>query len=313
MPIFQKGFAPIIFIIAVLVVSAGIVGGAYYYKITLEKPKVSEQKPVTPRITPVPSRADETANWKTYTNLEYSFTFRYPNNFKPGATSGLRPIFFLYDPNKRPVGQSDFGMYVFTKDQWSMLPLDDLLPCLSLETHKHTLYPHIKIKEPVDLYRDVSCKGMGGKTVYVNSFIIFKHNDNLFMTVVKSPTSFDDISQDINQILSTFKFLDQKQDVSMPTETLQPQSKLPTPVLLVIQDLANRLTIPTANIQIKTIQGRIWSDTCLGLPAPELCAPGEAAGYQVTLVVSGQEYYYHTDKNELFRYAGDKTSVQKND
>ncbi len=87
MPYFQKGFAPIIIILGILLVSAGIIGGAYYYKTTTEKSKVSEQKPATPKATPIPSQADETVNeakplssgnWKTYTNSDFGISLEYP-------------------------------------------------------------------------------------------------------------------------------------------------------------------------------------------------------------------------------------------
>jgi hypothetical protein len=79
---------------------------------------------------------------------------------------------------------------------------------------------------------------------------------------------------------------------------------LPRPVELVRQDLAEHLGIPIDDVHVVEIKEVIWPDTCLGLPAPELCAPGETPGYQVTLLALGQEYVYHTDKNETFRYAG---------
>jgi hypothetical protein len=45
-------------------------------------------------------------------------------------------------------------------------------------------------------------------------------------------------------------------------------------------------------------------DSCLGLPAPEMCAPTATAGYVIELAVNGEIHVYHTDRDEAWRYAG---------
>lgn len=81
-------------------------------------------------------------------------------------------------------------------------------------------------------------------------------------------------------------------------------TSLPHPVKLVRQDLAERLRVASSSIEVVQMKEVVWPDTCLGLPAPELCAPGETPGYQVILRVLKQEYRYHTDRGETFRFAG---------
>lgn len=81
------------------------------------------------------------------------------------------------------------------------------------------------------------------------------------------------------------------------------------------EDLASRLGSPSAvlGIGLETVEEVIWPNTCLGLPAPELCVPGETPGYRVTFEVSrrsGQKYMYHTDKVETFRFAGPVDNIQ---
>jgi hypothetical protein len=78
----------------------------------------------------------------------------------------------------------------------------------------------------------------------------------------------------------------------------------PQPVEFVRLDLAEQLGIALDDIEVVQLEEVIWPDTCLGLPAPELCAPGATPGYRVTLMALGQEYTYHTDKGETFRFAG---------
>ncbi len=79
---------------------------------------------------------------------------------------------------------------------------------------------------------------------------------------------------------------------------------LPRPVELVRQDLAEQLDIASSDIEVVQVKTMVWPDTCLGLPAPELCARGETRGFQVILRALGQEYRYHTDRDETFRFAG---------
>ena len=78
----------------------------------------------------------------------------------------------------------------------------------------------------------------------------------------------------------------------------------PLPVRLVRADLAARLHVPVASVTV-TRQVRVtWRDTCLGLPAPELCAQVLTPGNSVTLSAGGRRCVYNTDLRRLFRYAG---------
>lgn len=79
---------------------------------------------------------------------------------------------------------------------------------------------------------------------------------------------------------------------------------LPEPVVLVRDSLAERLGVPTSDVEVVEVERVVWPDTCLGLPAPELCAPGETPGFRVVLRALRSEYHYHTDRAQLFRYAG---------
>lgn len=80
----QKGFSVIYILVGILII-AGIAGGAYYFgKSQSNKPTAITQSPTpvitfqTPQLTPSP--VDETANWKTYTEGNYSV--KYPLNYQ---------------------------------------------------------------------------------------------------------------------------------------------------------------------------------------------------------------------------------------
>jgi hypothetical protein len=79
---------------------------------------------------------------------------------------------------------------------------------------------------------------------------------------------------------------------------------LPRPVDVVRRHLAQSLNIEPSEITVDAVEETVWPDTCLGLPAPELCVPGSTPGFQIKLKALGQEYTYHTDEVETFRYAG---------
>jgi hypothetical protein len=60
----QKGFSVIGAIIGLLLLSVAVVGVAWFLKKAPEKPM------------------DETANWKSYTNTEFGFSFKYPSDWQ---------------------------------------------------------------------------------------------------------------------------------------------------------------------------------------------------------------------------------------
>jgi len=80
----QKGFVNIVLVV-VIVILVGVVG--YFAFVKKSEPVVQQPTPIptttqskTPAPTPTPG--DETANWKTYTNAEYGFEFKYPSNLE---------------------------------------------------------------------------------------------------------------------------------------------------------------------------------------------------------------------------------------
>lgn len=98
-----KGFVPII--VLVLVVLTIALGG--FYLVRSQKPtlkpqntKIVQQSLQSPSPTPLPS--DETANWKTYTNGKYQFSFKYP--------SELRLVEYEHYP---------YGVTLWTSSKWA--------------------------------------------------------------------------------------------------------------------------------------------------------------------------------------------------
>lgn len=73
----QKGFVPIFLLIGILVMASVLSGALYFDKLKLPQPAVNSPIVTTPTPQSVP--VDETANWKTYVNDRYGFSFEYPS------------------------------------------------------------------------------------------------------------------------------------------------------------------------------------------------------------------------------------------
>jgi len=71
----------------------------------------------------------------------------------------------------------------------------------------------------------------------------------------------------------------------------------PDAVAAVRMWVATELGISEELVIVESAYEREWPDTCLGLPAPELCAPGITSGYEVTVQAQGVERVYHTNED----------------
>lgn len=95
---FQKGLAPIV-IVLILAGVVVLVGGGYYLGkksvVTTQttNPIISTVPTSTPTSTPTPTQViDETANWKIYTNNQYSFSFKYPSTLNLVVTDNVSKL-----------------------------------------------------------------------------------------------------------------------------------------------------------------------------------------------------------------------------
>lgn len=203
----QKGFAAILFLVGILTVSALIIGGAYFYKTKLVKndklPAQSTQNQLYPAS--IPKKTDETANWKTLI-LDEIF-FKYPVNWKDaeynktpfgkGAeiknSDGTQRIVVLEGIN---IGESEQEISKFVSDS------------LAVGGTKITLAGTEAVKISSNL-------GTKLRTVYVGLDDKTTH----YSISLEASNSYSDQEMDVllNQILSTFKFLDQEQvDAELP-------------------------------------------------------------------------------------------------
>lgn len=79
----QRGFAPVFIVLALLVLGI-IVGGAFYLGKQTNKPStqsLSNINSITSTSPAITLTSDVTNNWKTYTNKQFEFEFKYPSTY----------------------------------------------------------------------------------------------------------------------------------------------------------------------------------------------------------------------------------------
>ena len=100
-----------------------------------------------------------------------------------------------------------------------------------------------------------------------------------------------------------------------PTEPTQPSEEptddsgqVPQDVQSAIDDLAQRLGVPAADIQAGGLEPVTWPDGSLGCPSPGQSYPQVLTdGYRLMLTADGQEYAYHAGEDGELFYCADPT------
>lgn len=195
----QKGFATPILILVALLILGGLSGAYFLGKSSA--PKTPVQSTVTPKSQPTQT-ADETANWKTYTNTKYGFSFKYPQVFTVKLTSAEQEMISIEDQNKQ-----SFLLIIYNNP--NSLSLKDYE---KKNTGESGMGPNIYYKnaelikfQNFEAYynkEEISCFSKCGSYVWVNKDKIYK------LTGSSQNQSNQKIILD--NILSTFKFLDTK-------------------------------------------------------------------------------------------------------
>lgn len=199
----QKGLAPII-IILVLVGITVLTGSAYYLgtrKSETLRDRLIKQNPevVFPPIQPNPTNkplasndrpnmTDETANWKTYVNNKYAFSFKYPHalNLVEIDKANELNISFKKDLKESYVL---FDLYVKPKDNKSMNPISNKIVTIN-NLSWEIFYP------------GGSCTGL---TVCPQGIPYYQSIKNDFVYEFIYPDPKDE--KELVDMLNTFKFL----------------------------------------------------------------------------------------------------------
>ncbi len=203
----QKGFAPIVFILGILLVSAGIIGGAYYYKTTTEKSKISEQKNITSKTTPISTPTDESANWKIYTNSDWQISFNYPSGWEIGSNgptsielnvNSAPYVNFSYIENSKNLTLQQIDRENTKKDKERGMGVNS--PAVAPSN-----YTIITTKNDYNTYYE---KEYFCEPSVCERYTIVVSNKIIQIVIFPRMKELKDYSKIIDQILSTFKFLD---------------------------------------------------------------------------------------------------------
>ncbi|MDP2874086.1 MAG: hypothetical protein Q8N84_02230 [bacterium] len=197
----------VLFLLLASVLSSAVYAGFWYGKKTVPSasnpPKVSPQSRFPQEPSPKPT--GETDDWKVYTNEKYGFTFKYPSDFSIETQSPERVSFSK--PTAVAEDYPDFSV--------------------SLEKTALTLANWIENKDLCPKSFDSCTPQKAGPIVgslqfesinrhYASTDTIFKKGEVLFDFSVSARAANEPIGTEVHeiydQILSTFKFLDQVGD-----------------------------------------------------------------------------------------------------
>jgi hypothetical protein len=192
----QKGFAPI-FVIIIIVLILGTAGGAYYFGFDhgFEK-SVKVQASPTPQATQSLTQ-DLSTNWKTYIDNKYQFEFKYPDNYQVTVAPLLQTKSNIYDGpflifNIKKVGENISSITINPEG----LIVFNLNPAAKKTENR-------KIGS-LDVSRYHFINNVGAEVEYYRGF----NNPKLPYFTIETYAQGSASRDDINQILSTFKFLD---------------------------------------------------------------------------------------------------------
>ncbi|MDO8590454.1 MAG: hypothetical protein Q7R65_00565 [bacterium] len=219
---YKKGFAPV----ALIVILVILAGGGY---ILVKKSKVQSPKQETKVEQNVVSGTenqtvtDETKDWKTYKNDKYGFEFKYPIGYKTnGVDEKLDP------PSLKSVWLTLVGSLTLSKDiDTNREGAEGITLRIFSNPQNLAIRDWIKTSEAIkqvgkpDTYLTLTVKNISG-----NEFLVFSppacaifceikafsvSNGYTYQLVTSGGTEGSDgasteIREDINKILSTFKF-----------------------------------------------------------------------------------------------------------
>lgn len=209
----QKGFTPI-FILIIVVFVLGVLGFFAYTKgylsFNLPKPSAS----TVPNSTPSPSNTpDPTANWKTYTDKKFSFSFRYPARYtiekgimeaipegEASFNAGSKEDRFWVDAVYFDGTLSQFINKYTAYDSGVKIVMTNLNISSPLGELVNQNNSNVRIYQYTNHYNQAINPGAKDIIAYTG-FIV----SNNFGYILRSANVTDNM-QEFSQILSTFKF-----------------------------------------------------------------------------------------------------------
>ncbi len=212
----RKGNILVIFLAAGLVLSLAATGYFFWQNQILKQQTEPGPYPIDQSKTLTPS-LDETANWKTYTDSQQRFTFKYPETMTVntigyvGGSGEIKTNDFQYVPLNTQQGyRAEMQIYPDSKS------LDDQvsLACINAMTGKKIDNCNLS-NLTINGYKTVVTENANGvKTFYI-------YGDKIGVAFFDGVTINDSYKHILDQILSTFKFLTPSPNVMDSWKTYQ--------------------------------------------------------------------------------------------
>jgi len=208
--------SPLLSVIFLLLIIASVLVGFFLGKSSSQKkvssfPSPSPTYPTFPTLIPSPSKApareiDPTANWKTYTNSEYKFTFKYPQGLS----------FQILDEKVTDKPKVFLRLYQQENQSYPIIDLiltkTDLTPEQWIKENDYCPSSFNSCTTPVESPIPKSIQFEETNRHYAGLTTLFKNKEILFEFGIEATEPNNPIETSVrntyNLILSTFKFLD---------------------------------------------------------------------------------------------------------
>jgi hypothetical protein len=211
----------------IILVSLIFLGSVYILGQRLQK-QVSQPIVPPPSISPSPT-PNPTANWKTYRNTTYGFKLNYPFGWvfeeekrqdQPSVLLyiGFRPEFTSDKP--RPINYVNNASVILLAIQENSESLEEIIKIGSCHEYPESCTPYENV---IDLVvADLPAKKVSPPDILPTDRVFLKQNSRLYLFGVTLDESFakshsltvENKKKIFDQILTTFKFTDQKEQVA---------------------------------------------------------------------------------------------------
>lgn len=210
----QTGLAPILIVVLIATLA---IGGYLIYSQQAKPtppPQQTTQPSPTPPVTPTPNGVGETANWKTYTNTDGKYSIKYPPSYYLEETDSIKT------PEKFPAGKKqvaikpsnqklNFIIYVNYYPVPNLSQANEAIQqvsgCDKAKEQQTNNAPKGKDfvldNQKAIIYEDSLCAQFTATNFYI------LHNDRTYSISVASTEKYKQHQIQVDQILSTFKFL----------------------------------------------------------------------------------------------------------
>lgn len=258
--------------LAILLLTAIVAFAFFSFLITSITDTKKEGMPMaktSPTATPTPDLKAITWHWKTYTELQWGISFKYPltidDSHKNATGAELPNIRIALPIETKDIGEKNIFLFYIKEQTLKDLPKNEAGKKIPVGNFEAFMTTPTKNRTDVTIYTDTG-------TYVLRVMYSTEENKKKALEI-------------LYQFLSTITFIS--------NDTIQAAKK----------SLAFSLDIPIDSIKTE-LKEMVWKDTCLGLAPQTNCGVKvDIPGYEVKFSALGKSYFYHSG-GEYFRYAG---------